>query len=169
ILESASPGILDPDDRAKRRRGEEELAEFTERKGVAAFTRRWEALPLFASQRKLPLPIRHLQRDQRLRNTPRGIANSLRGLGVGTTPPLHERLAELTMPTLLLVGALDERYRAHAVTMEEKLPHARLAVVDGAGHNVHLEQPKRFDAEVLTFFRELAGGAAEPPLIEQKE
>jgi 2-succinyl-6-hydroxy-2,4-cyclohexadiene-1-carboxylate synthase len=169
ILESASPGILDPDDRAKRRRGDEELAEFTERKGVAAFTRRWEALPLFASQRKLPLPVRHLQRDQRLHNTPRGIANSLRGLGVGTTPPLHERLAELTMPTLLIVGALDERYREHAVTMAEQLPRARVAVVDDAGHNVHLEQPKRFDAEVLAFFRELAAGTPAPPLIEQKE
>ncbi len=169
ILESASPGILDPDDRAKRRRGDEELAEYTERKGVAAFTRRWEALPLFASQRKLPLPVRHRQRDQRLHNTPRGIANSLRGLGVGTTPPLHERLAELTMPTLLIVGALDERYREHAVTMAEQLPRARVAVVDDAGHNVHLEQPKRFDAEVLMFFRELAAGPPEPPLIEQKE
>jgi 2-succinyl-6-hydroxy-2,4-cyclohexadiene-1-carboxylate synthase len=171
ILESTSPGILDPDDRAKRRRGDDELAEFTERKGVAAFTRRWEALPLFASQRKLPLPVRHLQRDQRLHNTPRGIANSLRGMGAGVPEPVHDRLAELTMPTLLIVGALDDRYRAHAAVMQEKLPSARLAVVEEAGHNVHLEQPKEFDAEVLAFFRELGAAIekeAEPLLIEHE-
>jgi 2-succinyl-6-hydroxy-2,4-cyclohexadiene-1-carboxylate synthase len=171
ILESTSPGILDPDERAKRRRGDEELAEFTERKGVAAFTRRWEALPLFASQRTLPLPVRHLQRDLRLHNTPRGIANSLRGMGAGMPEPVHERLSELDMPTLLIVGALDDRYRGHSATMQEKLPRARLAMVEGAGHNVHLEQPKKFDAEVLAFFREMGATIekeANPPLIEHE-
>jgi len=168
ILESTSPGIADPEERAKRRRGDEELAEFTERKGVAAFTRRWEALPLFASQRRLSLPIRHRQRDQRLRNTPRGLANSLRGLGTGVPEPVHARLGELTMPTLLIAGELDERYRVHAEAMLTALPHARLSVVPEAGHNVHLERPKQFDAQVLEFFREMRDQRAEPTLLEHK-
>jgi 2-succinyl-6-hydroxy-2,4-cyclohexadiene-1-carboxylate synthase len=168
ILESTSPGITDPEERAKRRRGDEELAEFTERKGVAAFTRRWEALPLFASQRRLSLPIRHRQREQRLRNTPRGVANSLRSMGAGVPEPVHERLSELTMPTLLIVGELDERYRAHADAMLADLPNARLALVPEAGHNVHLEQPKQFDAQVLGFFREMQDQRAEPTLLEHK-
>ncbi|HVA93232.1 MAG TPA: 2-succinyl-6-hydroxy-2,4-cyclohexadiene-1-carboxylate synthase [Chloroflexota bacterium] len=168
VLESTSPGIADPEERAKRRRGDEELAEFTERKGVAAFTRRWEALPLFASQRRLSLPIRHRQRQQRLRNVPRGLANSLRGAGAGVAEPVHERLGELTMPTLLIVGALDERYRLHAETMQAALPHARLALVPDAGHNVHLEQPKLFDAQVLGFFREMTEQQAAGPLLENK-
>jgi 2-succinyl-6-hydroxy-2,4-cyclohexadiene-1-carboxylate synthase len=168
VLESASPGIADPEERAKRRRGDEELAEFTERKGVAAFTRRWEALPLFASQRRLPLPVRHRQRDQRLRNTPRGLANSLRGLGAGAPPPVHDRLVELTMPALLIAGALDERYLAHAETLRAGMPRAQFAVVPDAGHNVHLEQPRAFDAEVLRFFSQMQEQASEPPLLDHK-
>ncbi|HVC81359.1 MAG TPA: 2-succinyl-6-hydroxy-2,4-cyclohexadiene-1-carboxylate synthase [Chloroflexota bacterium] len=168
ILESTSPGIADPEERAKRRRGDEELAEFTERKGVAAFTRRWEALPLFASQRRLALPIRHRQRAERLRNTPRGLANSLRGLGAGVPEPVHDRLGELTMPTLLIAGELDERYRAHAEAMLAALPHARLALIPDAGHNVHLEQPKLFDTQILEFFREMRDQRAAPTLLEHK-
>lgn len=168
VLESTSPGIADPEERAKRRRGDEELAEFTERKGVAAFTRRWEALPLFASQRALPLPLRHQLREQRLRNTPRGLAHSLRGLGAGVPPPVHDRLGELTMPVLLIAGALDERYRAHAEAMQAVMPRAELAIVPDAGHTVHFEQPRAFDAAVLRFFGHMKEQAGEPPRLAEK-
>jgi pimeloyl-ACP methyl ester carboxylesterase len=52
---------------------------------------------------------------------------------------------------LLLAGAEDEKFVAINRQMAEAIPHARLRVVPGAGHTVHLEQPDRFRREVLGF------------------
>jgi 2-succinyl-6-hydroxy-2,4-cyclohexadiene-1-carboxylate synthase len=151
ILESASPGLADPAERAARVKSDEELAGFIERAGLEAFVNRWEALPLFASQARLPEPARAALRAQRLRNNPRGLAHSLRGLGSGVQSPLWERLPELRVPTLLIAGELDAKFVGIARAMAERLPNARLALVREAGHAVHLEQPELFDQLVLKF------------------
>jgi 2-succinyl-6-hydroxy-2,4-cyclohexadiene-1-carboxylate synthase len=56
--------------------------------------------------------------------------------------PLWDRLGELTLPVTLVVGERDEKFRAIAARMAERLPDARLAVVPGAGHAAHLEAPE---------------------------
>jgi pimeloyl-ACP methyl ester carboxylesterase len=55
--------------------------------------------------------------------------------------PLWERLGELTIPVTLVVGERDEKFRAIAERMRERLPDARLAVIPGAGHAAQLERP----------------------------
>lgn len=160
VLESASPGIEDPEERARRVRSDTELAAFTEQKGVAAFTRRWEAMPLFASQQRLSVPARAHLRDQRMRNSPRGLANSLRGMGTGMAEPLHDRLGELTMPALLIAGELDSKYAEQARLLRGLMPDARVEIVPDAGHTVHLEQPEPYERSILGFFGELAKRSA---------
>ncbi len=151
VLESASPGLADPTERATRVASDEALADFIEREGLGAFVDRWEQLPLFASQARLPASIRAELRAQRLQNNPRGLANSLRGLGTGAQTPLWDRLPGLRMPTLLIAGELDQKFTAIARSMASALPNARLALVPEAGHTVHLEQPEIFDRLVLEF------------------
>ncbi|WP_376796850.1 2-succinyl-6-hydroxy-2,4-cyclohexadiene-1-carboxylate synthase [Thermogemmatispora sp.] len=151
ILESASPGIADPQERELRRRHDEALAASLEREGLAAFVTRWEQQPLFASQQRLPAEKRAALRAQRLANRPEGLAGSLRGVGTGVQPPLHARLPELQLPVLLICGALDEKFCAIGQEMAQRLPHATLAIVPEAGHTVHLEQPRRFAELVLSF------------------
>ena len=151
ILESASPGIADSTERLARRVADEQLADSIERDGIAAFVARWEALPLFASQRTLPDAVQSRVRYERLRNTPHGLANSLRGVGTGTQPALHDQLVALTIPTLLIAGALDAKYVASAQQMAAALPHAQVAIVPDAGHTVHLERPAIFDTLVTNF------------------
>src|SRR5262249_26256974 len=136
-----------------------DLAAFIERAGVPAFVDRWEALPLWASQARLPAAVRAAQRAQRLQNRAPGLANSLRGLGTGAQAPLHERLAELPMPVLLIAGALDAKFRALASEMAAALPAAHLALVPDAGHAVHLEQPAVFDRLVAEFLINVKGEA----------
>src|SRR5215216_6298791 len=68
-----------------------------------------------------------------------GLAAALRGLGTGVMPSLWERLAELEPPVELVVGERDVKFRAIAERMEPLLRDARLHVVAGAGHAVHLE------------------------------
>jgi pimeloyl-ACP methyl ester carboxylesterase len=61
------------------------------------------------------------------------------------------QLSRLDVPTLLVVGALDAKYVALGERMAAALPRARLAVVPGAGHAVHLERPDAFGALVAEF------------------
>jgi 2-succinyl-6-hydroxy-2,4-cyclohexadiene-1-carboxylate synthase len=154
ILESGSPGLADPAERAARAGADAALADRIEREGVPAFVRYWEQLPLFASQARLLSEVRERLRAQRLQNNPLGLANSLRGMGTGRQEPLWNRLGALEVPTLLLVGELDQKYRELAQQTARGLPAARLAAVPSAGHAVHLEQPADFDAAVVGFLRE---------------
>lgn len=151
VLEGSSPGIEDDQERAARRESDWALADAIEREGVAAFVDRWQALPLFASQARLPASTRDSLRRQRLRNNPIGLANSLRGMGVGAQQPLWEELPKLTAPTLVLVGAEDHKYRCLAEHMVTAMPNAHAVVLSGAGHAVHLEQPDTFAREVEKF------------------
>ena len=143
-LESASPGLADEKARAERRRKDDELAQKIETEGVEWFVDYWERLPIWASQARLTNLVRNAQRCQRLRNNPLGLANSLRGMGSGAQPSLWHQLPDLRLPTRLVMGELDEKYRQLGLRMTETTAGAQLAVVGNAGHNVHLEQPKKF-------------------------
>ncbi len=153
ILESTSPGLLDPAERAQRQQSDNALADRIEREGVRAFIDYWQDIPLFASQQTMPQDRRAAQRVQRLDNNAIGLANSLRGLGTGVQPALHSQLQELTLPVLLMAGALDSKFCTIAHQMAPQLPNSRLAIVSDAGHTIHLEQPERF-ATLLHAFHE---------------
>jgi 2-succinyl-6-hydroxy-2,4-cyclohexadiene-1-carboxylate synthase len=155
VLESASPGIEDPNERAARVAADEELATFIEQRGLEAFVERWERTPLLALGPHVPEAARTRQREQRLARDPRGLASSLRGMGAGRQAPVWHRLPELRLPVLLIVGERDTKYQAIAQRMLELLPRARLEVVPDAGHTVHLEQPARFAAVVTEFVESL--------------
>jgi len=150
VLLGASPGIADPAARAERRAADEALAAGVERDGVAAFLDRWLAGPLFAT-----LPPSRAGLPDRLANTPEGMASALRLLGVGAQAPLWDRLADLRCPTLLVAGALDAKFAALAAEMAAAIgPAARLALVPGAGHAVHLERPAAVAALLDGFLTE---------------
>lgn len=151
VIESASPGIAEPFERAARVAADAALADRIEQDGITAFVDDWERLPLWASQASLPPDARLRLRAQRLRNERRGLANSLRGAGAGLDLPVLGRLGTLDVPTLLVAGALDRKYAELAREMEGAIPGAQLAIVPGAGHAVHVERPDAFAALVLRF------------------
>ena len=55
--------------------------------------------------------------------------------------PLWDRLGEVAVPVTLVVGERDSKFRAVADEMAGRLRDARVVVVPGAGHAVHLEAP----------------------------
>jgi 2-succinyl-6-hydroxy-2,4-cyclohexadiene-1-carboxylate synthase len=138
VLVGASPGIEDDAERAQRRAADEALATRIEQIGVEAFAAEWAAQPLFDGQ---PATVAAAAHEDRLRNTSNGLATALRGLGTGVMEPLWDRLHELTMPVTLLAGERDEKFRAIAERMAERIPHAEIHVVPGAGHAAQLERP----------------------------
>lgn len=154
ILESASDGIADDQEREARRQSDDALAERIIARGIAAFVAEWEALPLWHTQSKLPDNIRQQQRDQRLQNNPIGLANSLRGHGTGVQTSHRNRLHQLRLPVLLLSGAQDTKFVAIAESMCQHMPHARHVVLLDVGHAAHLENPEAFSNTVLEFLKE---------------
>jgi len=147
VLIGASPGIADPGQRAARRAADELLARRIERDGVAVFLDAWLAGPLFAS-----LPPRAAGREERLANTAEGLASALRRLGTGVQASLWDRLGELRSPVLLVAGERDRKFAGIAREMAAAIgPTARVVVVPGAGHAVHLERPHESAALVEGF------------------
>jgi 2-succinyl-6-hydroxy-2,4-cyclohexadiene-1-carboxylate synthase len=138
-LIGASPGLRSAGERAARRAADAGLAEQIEAEGVEPFARRWAAQPLFAGQ---PPEVAEAAHAERMRNTPAGLAASLRGAGTGTMEPLWDELPRLRIPVALIVGERDEKFRALAEQMAQLIPDATLHVVAGAGHAVQLEQPE---------------------------
>jgi 2-succinyl-6-hydroxy-2,4-cyclohexadiene-1-carboxylate synthase len=151
ILESASPGLATATERQQRIASDEALATRIERDGVEAFVDHWESIPLFASQRNLPLEQREELHAQRLTNRALGLANSLRGIGTGRQPELYTRLPALNIPVLLLAGELDNKFCTIAREMASQLLQAHLQIIPNAGHTTHLEQPAAFVTAVSEF------------------
>lgn len=153
VLESPSAGIAAAAARQARAEADGRLADAIERDGVAAFVDGWGSQPLFASHAALPGKVREAQRRERRRHTSTGLAGSLRGAGQGVMTPLHDRLAQVTVPTLVIAGSLDATGLERAREVTEAIAGARLEVVPDAGHTAHLEAPAVFARLVDAFIR----------------
>jgi 2-succinyl-6-hydroxy-2,4-cyclohexadiene-1-carboxylate synthase len=142
VLISGSPGISDLAERS--RRGEEDgaLAARIEEVGVGAFLEEWLAQPWFAGP-SLPSPEwQAAERAIRLGSSARGLAGALRLLGQGAQPYLGDRLADLSLPVLLVAGSDDRRYADLAVQMGREIRRATVHLIDGAAHAVVGERPE---------------------------
>jgi 2-succinyl-6-hydroxy-2,4-cyclohexadiene-1-carboxylate synthase len=146
VLIGASPGIADPAQRAARRAADERLAAEIEAATIEEFATRWAATPVLEGQSP---EVKAAAHADRLRSTPAGLAAALRGLGTGALPSLWERLGELSMPVVLIVGERDEKFRAIGQRMARELSRVELVVVADIGHAVHLEAPERITAQLI--------------------
>ncbi len=153
VLESASPGLTRSEERRVRVREDEMLADWIEEVGIDRFVGYWESLPLWDSQTRLPAEAREELRRQRLCNDPRGLANSLRGVGTGAQPALHDRLHRISAPTLIIAGEDDTRFSTIAREMDMALSHSQLVILPGTGHAAHLEQPDQFNRTGMDFLK----------------
>ena len=156
-LIGASAGIADPDERRRRAEADQARAEriVTD---LDAFVAEWMGGPLFAGQTALGEAHLRAARAQRLASNPAGLARSLVAGGTGAMQPLHERLADCDVPTLLVVGARDSKFCAIAAQLAAGLPRAAVARIEGTGHAAHLEQP---DATAVAIADFIAGAEAD--------
>ncbi len=70
-------------------------------------------------------------------------------------PEAIGRLAEIHVPTLVIVGDLDTTATlAMADVMVRGIPNARKLVFTGSAHMLSLEQPEKFNREVIRFLEE---------------
>ncbi|MCG3087583.1 2-succinyl-6-hydroxy-2,4-cyclohexadiene-1-carboxylate synthase [Sporosarcina cyprini] len=144
LLESSSPGLQKEEERIARRASDASLAERILHDGIETFVNNWENIPLFESQKMLSVDKRQAIREERMSQSPSGLANSLRGFGTGSQPSYWEVLNELQMPVLLMTGELDSKFVAIAREMKKDLPNASQIIVPQAGHAIHVEKPELF-------------------------
>jgi len=155
ILESSSPGLKTEAEREERRQRDNALADRIEQDGIPAFVAFWESLALWDSQHQLSSEAHARLRQQRLKNTQVGLANSLRGMGTGVQPPLWENLLDLHLPTLLITGKLDKKFAGIAHEMAPLLPKANHITIPNAGHTLHLEKPTQYTQTVVSYLKNI--------------
>jgi pimeloyl-ACP methyl ester carboxylesterase len=93
-----------------------------------------------------------LQGQWRAKIRPEALIYAGRELLDGWT--VMDRLDEITVPTLVMAGRDDFLFPSeHQIALATGLPHARLRIVERAGHNPHEEQTAEVMAAVNDFIR----------------
>jgi 2-succinyl-6-hydroxy-2,4-cyclohexadiene-1-carboxylate synthase len=150
VLISASPGIAGNAARTARRAHDQALADHIEAVGSEAFLDEWLVGPITGT-RHLDDEARRRDRAVRAGNTASGLAAAVRGLGQGAQPYVGDRLGDLEVPLLTVSGSTDTAYTELARDMADAVPNGFHVVIDGAGHNVILDEPCALGATLLDF------------------
>lgn len=141
ILVGASPGLATEAERTERTYADAAVAKYLRTGGLPTFYKYWHNQPFFRTLLALPTPQLEPILSRRHQNDPEGLALSLEHVGTGRLPSLWERLRELNGPVDLVTGEHDPKFTELARRIGERLPKARLSVIEGCGHAVHLERP----------------------------
>lgn len=140
VLVSGTPGIVNAAERSARVASDAALADRIEQIGVSAFIDEWLAMPMFAG-----LNVENAQRELRVKNGAKGLADSLRHAGTGTqVPATDDQLRRIDVPVLLVTGSLDPKFTEIARALRPRLRNCEHVIIDGVGHTVHLEAPETF-------------------------
>ena len=83
----------------------------------------------------------------------RGLANTMRGVQK-RRPPLYahkDKIAAMKIPTLVVLGGIDQGCEKPSHFLKETLPGARLEILPDTGHGVNIEEPDRVNRTVEEF------------------
>ncbi len=156
VLESTSPGLKTSEERALRQKHDLDLvAELVKSAGdpilFRTFLEWWYDQPLFASLHEHGGLVKWLI-DMRCKGgNPAALAEALGAFSTGAQPSLWDSLSDHDIPTLLIVGERDRKFRFIAEEMAERCPAMAVEVFAGCGHNVHLENPDGYTTVVRSF------------------
>jgi len=87
-----------------------------------------------------------------------GVPEQVTTLNLQADSVVMDRLAEMTVPTLVLAGDQDRpEYTASGQYLERKMPHARLQVIEGGEHSMHeSSHANEVAAAIESFIAELS-------------
>ncbi len=148
VLVSTSPGIADEAEREERRRADAAVARLLREQGLGRFLHYWHSQTMFLPLLERPEDRRAPILGRRAAADPEGLALSLEAVGPGSAPSTWGDLGALGEDVDLVVGERDPRYLALAGEMAARIPGARVHVVPGAGHALHLERPDALAAVI---------------------
>lgn len=152
LLVDTGPGFKNPQAQARWEAMVERTARFVETRGLAEFVAgRASATTVGLYPER---PAARAAAAAIAAQVPHGIAHFARRVA-GPAPPVIDRLGEIEVPALVVVGEKDDTYLAAADVMQERLPRARRVTIPGAGHLVNLDEPRAFEEAVIGFVRGL--------------
>ncbi len=155
ILESTTAGIKDEEEKIKRIKKDEELAEFIKNHSIEEFIDYWMNLDIFDTQKRFANSKLTVIKNSKINNSKIGLSNSLKGFGAGIMPNYFDELKNLNFKTLLITGDLDEKFILINNEMVNLFPSAKHTSLKNSGHNTHLETPDAFIKTVNNFLNEI--------------
>jgi 2-succinyl-6-hydroxy-2,4-cyclohexadiene-1-carboxylate synthase len=155
ILESGSAGIESHQLREERLIEDRKLADFIEKTKIEKFVDHWMNMEIFNTQRRFSNEKLKLLREKKLHNSRKGLADSIRGFGAGSMPPLYDQIKKISSPVLLISGELDSKYTELNSLLLPSFSNAEHKIIKNAGHNTHLEEPAGFISAVNQFLEKI--------------
>jgi len=152
LLIASGPGFKKAEAQARWEAQVDRIAGRLEQKGFEGYTD-GRAAPTAIGLRP-ELPAAQAAGRAITAQDPRAVAAFGRNVS-GPVRGVIDQLAEIDVPALVLLGALDEGYLRAGEVMAARLPKARHVVIPDAGHCVNIEQADAFDAAVIEFLRSL--------------
>jgi 2-succinyl-6-hydroxy-2,4-cyclohexadiene-1-carboxylate synthase len=153
VLESVGLGPTDEAERKAYAKRAAMWAQDLREQDIRPFVDRWEQLPLFASQQRLPEDVRARVRAERLANDAEALALTVENSGqdhMRLQRDYLEWLSRSRISVCYLSGALDEKYQKLA----ERLAHGGFETKTlMGGHNLHLEVPDQYRETLDSFYR----------------
>lgn len=148
VIVAAHPGLETEPERADRRASHTAWATQALAGNWQQFLDAWNAQPILgAAAMRDPLA------SGRLIMRRREIARSFVDWSLGAQQPLWERLGEISIPVLWIVGENDAKFLALAERAVSLIPNAHLAIAPGAGHRVPWEAEAWFAEQVASFLK----------------
>ncbi|MEI8366577.1 MAG: alpha/beta fold hydrolase [Parachlamydiaceae bacterium] len=148
IFVSTHPGLYSKEERQKRLEADYRWAERFENDSWDSLMDAWNAQSVFCNS--LEGSAHLLERCESDYQRPL-LASALRNWSLGTQEDLRERLSELEIPILWMVGENDTKYRELALNIRLKHPLSRIVLVANSGHRIPWEQPQFFLSTVKQF------------------
>ncbi len=152
ILESASPGLQETEERQVRLETDRGRARKILQDGLPAFLEKWYRAELFSSLQRRPKILDSIK-TARLQNESVWMAKVIVDLSPGQQKPLWKELPNLTLPSLILAGELDAKYRLVAAKTAGAMVNAQLQLIPQSGHNIHAEETGVFMLVVGEFLK----------------
>lgn len=167
VIESATPGLMDPHERRRRYQQDYRLASRLEflpdKTAFAAFLQDWYRQPIFPTWAEDEEQRRRMVERRLHTNDPHGLAMALRTYSVGRQPSYWDDVGRWKMPMLWIAGGRDQKYSEIVSRVVGVSRHAQSWIAADVGHTVHAENPVGYTLRVRDFLHTVASQA--PPKI----
>lgn len=98
-----------------------------------------------------PLQNASPERSKVTHRNAKGLALAARGMLAQRDNSVILSLPNIKVPAIVVVGSEDTPFLAASEYMKKKIPGARKAIIDGAGHAANIDRPEEFNQAILEF------------------
>ena len=158
VFISGNPGLESASERNARANADEEIAARIEQATgdsslMESFLNDWYQATVFAS---LPEIIRRQEIQRKLNRAQKTWPALLRTNAVSQQPNYWPRLKDISIPTLIVAGQRDEKYKEITERFQTTASshHLKTEILPAGGHMVHREQPTKLAALIRDFVKQ---------------